>query len=237
MDPDGIGVEVVYGIENRPDYDEVAPYPTNEGTNVNRVNQIKRYPKGSYPKIIRFAHYGINSNNISAALEWYNNHLGIIPSDKLWFGDSGDSNTPLMGCFARLDRGLTPADHHSIFWLDANNQSEGIAGLNHVSFEMLNIDDVFMGHEILQQKKDEFDYELEWGVGRHYQGSQIFDYWRSPFKQTHEHQTDGDLLDNTISCNDINMIENTGGMPGDDPGPSQWGPPINLGTFGDKRGI
>ena len=39
MDPDGIGVEVVYGIENRPDYDEVSPYPTNEGTNVNRVNQ------------------------------------------------------------------------------------------------------------------------------------------------------------------------------------------------------
>ena len=69
MDPDGIGVEVVYGIENRPDYDEVSPYPTNEGTNVNRVNQIRRYPKGSYPKIIRFAHYGINSNNISAALE------------------------------------------------------------------------------------------------------------------------------------------------------------------------
>ena len=33
------------------------------------------------------------------------------------------------------------------------------------------------------------------------------------------------------------MIENTGGMPGDAPGPSQWGPPINLGTFGDKRGI
>ena len=60
---------------------------------------------------------------------------------------------------------------------------------------------------------------------------------RSPFKHTHEHQTDCDLLDNTIPCNDINMIENTGGMPGDAPGPSQWGPPINLGTFGDKRGI
>ena len=85
-----------------------------------------------------------------------------------------------MGCFARLDRGLTPADHHSIFWLDANNQSEGIAGLNHVSFEMLNIDDVFMGHEILQQKKEEFDYELEWGVGRHYQGSQICLLYTSP---------------------------------------------------------
>ena len=30
--------------------------------------------------------------------------------------------------------------------------------MNHVSFEMLNIDDVFTGHEILQQKKEEFDY-------------------------------------------------------------------------------
>ncbi len=237
MDPDGIGVEVVFGIEERSDFSKVSPYPTNEGTNINRINQIKRYPKGSYPKIIRFAHYGINSNNISLALEWYQRHLGIIPSDKLWMGDSEDSNTPLMGCFARLDRGSTPADHHSIFWLDANNQSEGIPGLNHVSFEMLNIDDVFMGHEILQQKKEEFDYELEWGVGRHYQGSQIFDYWRSPFKQTHEHQTDGDMLDNSVPCGHINMIENTGGMPGDAPGPSQWGPPINLETFGDKRGV
>ena len=107
MDPDGIGVEVVFGIEERSDFSEVSPYPTNEGTNINRVNQIKRYPKGSYPKIIRFAHYGINSNNISLALEWYQRHLGIIPSDKLWFGDSEDSNTPLMGCFARLDRGLS----------------------------------------------------------------------------------------------------------------------------------
>ena len=86
-------------------------------------------------------------------------------------------------------------------------------------------------------KKEEFDYELEWGVGRHYQGSQIFDYWRSPFKQTHEHQTDGDMLDNSVPCGHINMIENTGGMPGDAPGPSQWGPPINLETFGDKRGV
>ena len=64
MDPDGIGVEVVFGIEERSDFSEVSPYPTNEGTNINRVNQIKRYPKGSYPKIIRFAHYGINSNKL-----------------------------------------------------------------------------------------------------------------------------------------------------------------------------
>jgi hypothetical protein len=112
--------------------------------------------------------------------------------------------------------------------------SEGIAGLNHVSFEMLNIDDVFMGHELLKRKSKECGYELEWGVGRHYQGSQIFDYWRSPFKQVHEHQTDGDYLDNTIPPQIVNPMSD--GDP-DYPefGPSQWGAAISE-TFGNKEG-
>ena len=73
-------------------------------------------------------------------------------------------------------------------------RSNGVTGLNHVSYEMVNIDDVFMGHEILKKE----GYNHEWGVGRHYQGSQIFDYWRSPFNQVHEHETDGDVFDNTV---------------------------------------
>ena len=111
--------------------------------------------------------------------------------------------------------------------------SEGKPGLNHVSFEMLQIDDVLRGHEILQRNKEEFDYELEWGVGRHYQGAQVFDYWRSPFKQTHEHQTDGDYFDNTFPPNEVNVMED--GLESDGPGPSQWGPDINFATFGDSR--
>jgi hypothetical protein len=35
----------------------------------------------------------------------------------------------------------------------------------------------------------------EWGVGRHYLGSQIFDYWSDPWGHTVEHWTDGDLMD------------------------------------------
>jgi len=33
------------------------------------------------------------------------------------------------------------------------------------------------------------------GVGRHLLGSQIFDYWRDPWGQKHEHYADGDLFD------------------------------------------
>ena len=231
-DPDGIGVDVCFGIKDRDEYEPLVPLASNEGGQVNRMNQRKRYVKGDFPTIVRFAHYGINTNDIPAALEWYNEHLGIIATDKLFQGDPKNPESPLMGIFARLDKGSEPADHHTIFWLPAM-LSEGKPGLNHVSFEMLQIDDVLRGHEILQRVKDEFDYELEWGVGRHYQGAQVFDYWRSPFKQTHEHQTDGDYFDNTFPPNEVNVTED--GLESDGPVPSQWGPDINFDTFGDIR--
>ena len=231
-DPDGIGVDVCFGIKDRDEYEPLIPLASNEGGQVNRMNQRKRYVKGDLPTIVRFAHYGINTNDIPAALEWYNEHLGIIATDKLFQGDPKNPESPLMGIFARLDKGSEPADHHTIFWLPAM-LSEGKPGLNHVSFEMLQIDDVLRGHEILQRVKDEFDYELEWGVGRHYQGAQVFDYWRSPFKQTREHQTDGDYFDNTFPPNEVNVTED--GLESDGPGPSQWGPDINFDTFGDIR--
>ena len=233
VDLDGIGVEVCFGVKDRDDYQTLLPQSSNEGGQVNRINERKRYVKGAPPSIVRFGHYGINSNNIPAALEWYNEHLGIIATDKLFAGDPKNSDTPMMGIFARLDKGLEPADHHTIFWLPAPMVSEGKPGLNHVSFEMLQIDDVLRGHEILQRNKEEFDYELEWGVGRHYQGAQVFDYWRSPFKQTHEHQTDGDYFDNTFPPNEVDVTKD--GLESDGPGPSQWGPDINFATFGDRR--
>lgn len=234
-DLDGIGVEVVFGIQDREIENPSRPYPTNEGGQINRVNQIKRFQKGKTPTIIRFAHYGINSLDIERTREWYNEHLGIIASDILKMPPppiTEDSQT--VGIFARLDCGAAPTDHHSIFWLDANMQSEGEPGLNHVSFEVLNIDDVFMGHELLKKKAEEFNYKLEWGVGRHYQGSQIFDYWRNPFNQVHEHQTDGDYFDNSIPPQLLNPMED--GDP-DNPefGPSQWGASISE-TFGNKEG-
>ena len=96
---------------------------------------------------------------------------------------------------------------------------------------MVNIDDIFMGHEILKRK----GYQPEWGVGRHYQGSQIFDYWRSPFMQIHEHQTDGDVFDNTVPPQIVDVSAD-----GDPEIPemvsSQWGTGISE-TFGDERGL
>ena len=82
QDPDGIGVEVVFGIKKR-EIDELPkPFPTNEGGQINRVNQLKRFNKGDTPRIIRFGHYGINSLDIQKSLEWYHCLLYTSPSPR-----------------------------------------------------------------------------------------------------------------------------------------------------------
>jgi len=233
FDPDGIGVDVVFGIKPRKIEADLNAIEFNVGgierENFRRINQTKRFAKGAFPRIKRYAHCGLNSTDLEKSLDWYHRHLGIIASDLL---KPGGETGPLLGIFSRCDRGKKPADHHSIFFLPAQSQSNGKPGLNHVSFEMVNVDDVFMGHEILAKK----GYELEWGIGRHYQGSQIFDYWRSPFGQIHEHQTDGDVFDNTFPPQIVDvMLDGDPNNP--EMGPSQWGPAINMETFGDERGL
>ena len=231
LDPDGARVEVVFSIEHRKVDENLEAFGVNTGgmlhENFQRVNAQKRFKKGSYPRIKRFAHLGLNVTNVEASFDWYHEHFGIIISDKLMMPPDYKM---CFGIFARLDRGEKLADHHAIFFLPAPVRSNGVTGLNHVSYEMVNIDDVFMGHEILKKR----GYTPEWGIGRHYQGSQIFDYWRSPFDQVHEHQTDGDVFDNTAPPNNLE-IDKDGNPAEPEMGPSQWGPALSQ-TFANDKG-
>ena len=97
-----------------------------------------------------------------------------------------ESKDNLIGSFNRCDRGDTYVDHHVFFCLDHEK-----TGLNHLSFEVQDIDDVAMGHDYLAQ----FDkYEHMWGIGRHVLGSQVYDYWADPWGRVHEHWADSDRL-------------------------------------------
>jgi catechol 2,3-dioxygenase-like lactoylglutathione lyase family enzyme len=234
QDPDGLGVEVVYGRQNREARSSLQPEGMNVGgtdrETFQRINRPKRFRKGAYPQIKRYGHYALHCSDVEASLAWYNAHLGIIATD-IYKPPPADESTPVGGIFSRLDRGEKPADHHTLL-LTTTELSNGRAGLNHVSYEMVNIDDVFMGHEILTKH----GYEPEWGIGRHYLGSQIFDYWRSPFGHVHEHQTDGDVFDNSVPPQIVNVAD-LGNPAEPERGPSQWGPSINVDTFGDERGL
>ena len=47
-----------------------------------------------------------------------------------------------------------------------------------------------MGHMLMQDK----GHKHRWGIGRHFHGSQIFDYWTDPAGFHVEHFSDGDMV-------------------------------------------
>ncbi|MBV8240517.1 MAG: hypothetical protein JOY75_06940, partial [Hyphomicrobiales bacterium] len=74
-------------------------------------------------------------------------------------------------------------------------------------------DAVEMGQQVMMAGR----YKHAWGVGRHLLGSQIFDYWRDPWGQKHEHYADGDLFD---------VAQPAGYHVMDRAGLYQWGPDL-----------
>jgi catechol-2,3-dioxygenase len=199
-DPWGTRVEVVHGIET------VEPLPPDEttgfnlGPRVERRGAVKR--TGRRPaQVMRLGHAGINVGDPDAAYDWYHAHLGILKSDTIAVGDFA------LAHFCRCDRGGEHTDHHSFLLARA---MDGSASFNHVSYEVTGLDEVWVGHEHLASQ----GYRHSWGIGRHTLGSQIFDYWRDPWGQIHEHYTDGDLLDAGHEAG-VHSIEEGG---------SQWGP-------------
>ena len=94
-----------------------------------------------------------------------------------------------MMSFIRCDRGSVPADHHTLAHGAGSGQplrAFGVSGCD--------LDALAAGGEYLREQ----GYFRSWGIGRHIQGSQIFDYWRDPDGFLVEHFADGDMFDNTL---------------------------------------
>ncbi|MBV9540513.1 MAG: VOC family protein, partial [Alphaproteobacteria bacterium] len=113
-----------------------------------------------------------------------------------------------IGAFLRCDRGNTPTDHHTLFLLQS---PAGAPRFNHAAFEVVDFDDLMLGHTHLKRAKR----TPAWGVGRHILGSQIFDYWKDPWGNELEHWTDGDLFTAADGSNKTTFKDLLG---------VQWGP-------------
>ena len=73
--------------------------------------------------------------------------------------------------FIRCDRGSTPTDHHTLaMTLGPRNRYV------HSAYQVADLDALAAGGEYLREQ----GYHRSWGIGRHIEGSQIFDYWRDP---------------------------------------------------------
>ena len=179
QDPDGNAVEVVHGVAAVSPI-EHARHPLNDAQEgLRRAGVLSRHVKGP-SKVLRIGHGVLMSANPRPVADWYREALGLLCSDEVF-----DPQGNLVLCFNRLDKGAEYVDHHVLLI-----QGGPRRGLNHVAFEVHDIDDLMVGHEHLQAA----GYYNIWGIGRHVYGAQVFDYWMDPWDFMYEHWTDTDRL-------------------------------------------
>ena len=185
-DPSGYPVHVVYGIPELPALPERSPLPLNFGSEPVRVNATQR-PARRPAEVQRLGHVVLGTTRFAAALDWYLDTLGLIVSDFLYL-DGQRERGPAMA-FIRCDLGSVPADHHTLAMA-----LQPRTGYLHSAYQLTDLDEVAASGEYLRER----GYRHAWGLGRHIQGSQIFDYWRDPDRLMFEHYTDGDVFDASV---------------------------------------
>jgi catechol 2,3-dioxygenase-like lactoylglutathione lyase family enzyme len=179
-EPNGYQIEVVCGIEDLPAI-AVDRDPMNTGSEPLRRTKLMRLPKSPAP-IKRIGHGVLGTPKVRETVQWFRDTLGFICSDDVYAGTKDN----LIGSFNRVDCGDEYVDHHTLFCV--RNER---AGMNHMSFEVPDVDAVFQDHEYL---KGLGKYDHMWGVGRHLLGSQVYDYWCDPWGRVHERWADTDRL-------------------------------------------
>lgn len=202
-DPSGVMVRVVADTH---ELATLPPQPTqvfNWGHDVHRANSTQRPPRAP-AKILRLGHVVLQTTRYIESLNWYLEHLGLIVSDFKYFAGQRERG-PTMS-FIRCDRGMTPTDHHTLaMMLGPSNRYV------HSAYQVGDLDAMAAGGAYLR----ELGFHRSWGIGRHVEGSQIFDYWRDPDGLLVEHFADGDLFDSTLE---------PGWSPMTASGLAQWGP-------------
>ena len=178
--PGGVAVSIHHGFAAVAPQPVRAPIPHNAPNETVRVNDTQR-PALEPPQVTKLGHLVLETPDFDRSARWYMDMLGFIHRTCCAL-----RTVPRSGSFMRLDRGDEPSDHHTLF-VATGLESK----VDHVAFEVVDLDAVEMGQQILMAKR----YRHAWGVGRHLLGSQIFDYWRDPWGQKHEHYADGDLFD------------------------------------------
>lgn len=180
-DPDGFAVEVVHGRERLAPLPVRSAAPLNRGSKRVRFGAFQRLPAGP-SSVKRLGHAGLHVKEFRRSEAWYKSRFGLLSSDEVSLGEKEN----VLAAFLRCDLGDEHVDHHTVVFI-----GDGRSALDHVAFEVEDLDAVMLGHQHLEQA----GYQHRMGVGRHVLGSQIFDYWNDPWGHMHEHFTDGDLLD------------------------------------------
>ncbi|HVZ46524.1 MAG TPA: VOC family protein [Ramlibacter sp.] len=128
-------------------------------------------------KPVELTHVVLNSPDLAQLSDWFCGFLGFKVSDE----------TAIMR-FLRCG-----ADHHTIAIARGT-----CVGLNHAAFLMEDFDGLMYGCGRLT----EAGYPIEWGVGRHGPGNNVFAYFIDPDGHVVEYTTDMDQVDDTYVVHD-----------------------------------
>lgn len=180
-EPNGYQIEVVAGQKRVPPVRVARDELNSAREPVRRAGKVMRLSK-SPTSVQRIGHGVLSTPKVKETVAWFRETLGMIRSDDVYAGDKEN----IIGSFNRLDRGAEYVDHH-VFFCNHNAR----AGLNHVSYEVQDIDCVFQDHEYIKRLGK---YDHMWGIGRHLLGSQVYDYWCDPWGRVHERWADTDRL-------------------------------------------
>jgi catechol 2,3-dioxygenase-like lactoylglutathione lyase family enzyme len=202
-DPSGFDVEVLADVQMRSSAPPRPQPPFNLANERSRLGQTKRSARGP-AHVHRLGHVLLRCTQMPKSLEFYTGTLGFRISD------SGYVNTPdnVTGHFLRCGLGETYTDHHTL-GLFQRPESK----IDHSGFEVLDLDDLMVGDDFLKGG----EHRHLWGVGRHVEGSQIFNYWRDPYGNKIEHWTDGDQVNDSYEGHLTRLSPE---------GLSQWGPKL-----------
>jgi catechol 2,3-dioxygenase-like lactoylglutathione lyase family enzyme len=202
-DPSGFIVDVLFGQQELEPLARRAPLPSNDVRERNRLGlTVRRQPAPS--QVARLGHIALHVPDFRASKAFYGDMLGMRASDIYY--DGSDDNE--VGAFMCCDLGDQWTDHHTVGLMHAR---DGRARFDHSSFEVMDLDDFIQGGAFLKNR----GHRHSWGIGRHVQGSQIFNYWRDPFGNKLELWTDGDL---------VNVNTPVGRAQLSDDALYQWGP-------------
>ena len=193
-DPNGMRVELVQGREQVQELPRRDPLRGKDGVSKDRGPS----------RIEKLVHTAYMTTRLAETIAWYQESFGFLSTDELYIGEPGNT----LGRFVRTDCGEDPVYHHVLFIMRGAKD-----GLHHASFEVERVDEIFTGGDYLHELK----YDHVRGIGRHALGSQIFDYWMSPFNVMHEHWSSTEKMNVHSRFNEIKigsgMVHDSGEAP------------------------
>ena len=179
-DPAGYRVDVVWGIEPVTALYVPPPLPFNAVQSGSRCNQPVR--RGMHPSnVARLGHVAAKTPDLAACIRFYQDLLGFRIADEFL-----TSEGKRAGVFMRCGLGQRFTDHHTMALLGHPSP-----GFDHAGFEVPDWDDLMGGHYHLMSQPS---IKHSWGVGRHNEGSNLFDYWCDPWGHKLEHWADMDRV-------------------------------------------